>query len=55
MSENTLIRLFRKRSEINVENSSAEIIKRQIMKAKDMEKKVEKLLNDDIRRCFNLG
>ena len=48
-------RMFVKRSKINVKNSQVETIKTWIMNIKDIERKVEKLPCNDIRRYFELG
>ena len=53
MSMHVPVRLFVKRSKTNAENGWVEITKRWAMNVKGI--KVEKLTDNDIRRCFELG
>ena len=54
-SEHAPVRMFVKRCKINIGNSRVETIKQWIMNVKDIEKKVEKLPRNDIRRYFDLN
>ena len=53
--ERVLVRKFTKRSKINIDRSNVEVIKRLIPNVKKIEKRVEKLPNNDMRKYFELG